>query len=209
MITTPLVREALDLTRESPQTRELYGADVKFAHNYQFGHTWHASNFLLARRLVEAGVPVVTVSEGGWDHHGNVSGVRGTIFERSREQLPVYDRSIAALVTDLHERGLADDVAVVVWGEFGRTPNVNVNGGRDHFTRAGFALFAGGGFRTGQVIGATDSLGADPTTKPYTPRNVLATLYRHLGIDPTTKITDPSGRPLGIVDDAEPIAELI
>ena len=209
MITTPLVREALDLTKESARTRELYGADVKFTHNYQFGHTWHASNFLLARRLVEAGVPVVTVSEGGWDHHGNVSGVRGTIFERSREQLPVYDRSIAALVTDLHERGLADDVAVVVWGEFGRTPSVNINGGRDHFTRAGFALFAGGGFRTGQVIGATDSLGADPTTKPYTPRNVLATLYRHLGIDPTTKLTDPSGRPLGIVDDAEPIAELI
>ncbi|MBL9091295.1 MAG: DUF1501 domain-containing protein [Planctomycetaceae bacterium] len=208
MITSPLLRDALDLSKESAATRGLYGPDVTFQHNYQFGHTWHASNFLLARRLVEAGVPVVTVSEGGWDHHGNVSGVRGTIFERSREQLPVYDRSLAALVTDLHERGLDRDVAVVVWGEFGRTPVINVNGGRDHFTRAGFALFAGGGFRTGQVIGATDQFGAAPTTRPYSPPNVLATLYRHLGIDPATKLID-GGRPIGIVDDAEPIAELL
>jgi hypothetical protein len=209
MIASPAVRAALDVSREPAHVRALYGDDVRFTHNYQFGHTWHASNFLLARRLVEAGVPVVTVSEGGWDHHGNLNGVRGTIFERSREQLPVYDRSIAALVTDLHERGLDRDVAVVVWGEFGRTPVVNPYGGRDHFTRAGFALFAGGGFRTGQVIGATDGHGAAPTSAPYSPPNVLATLYHHLGIDPAAKLTDPSGRPLGLTDDAEPIRELL
>jgi hypothetical protein len=209
MITAPMVRAALDVSREPAHVRELYGEDVRFQHNYQYGHTWHASNFLLARRLVEAGVPVVTIAEGGWDHHGNLNGVKGTIFERSREQLPVYDRSIAALMTDLHQRGLDRDVAVVVWGEFGRTPAVNVNGGRDHFTRAGFALFFGGGFRTGQVIGATDTMGAGPTTRPYTPPNVMATLYRHLGIDPAAKLTDSSGRPFGLTDDAEPIAELI
>ncbi|MBS0209345.1 MAG: DUF1501 domain-containing protein [Planctomycetes bacterium] len=209
LMTTSLVRDALDTSREPAHIRALYGADVTMKHNYQFGGTWHGTNFLIARRLVEAGVPVVTISEGGWDHHGNVADVRGTIFERSREQLPAYDRSIAALVTDLHQRGLDRDVAVVVWGEFGRTPVVNKNGGRDHWLSAGFAMFACGGFKTGQMIGATDSLGAAPTTRAYTPPNVLATLYRHLGIDPHAKLTDHTGRPMGLVDDAEAIGELV
>lgn len=209
MITSPQVREALDVSREPASVRELYGADHKFSNVYQFGHTWHGTNFLLARRLVEAGVPVVTVSEGGWDHHGAGPSLPGNLFERSREQLPVYDRSIYALVTDLHERGLDRDVAVVVWGEFGRTPKVNKNAGRDHWPPAGFALFFGGGFRTGQVIGATDSHGAYPTTRPYTPQNVFATLYRHLGINPAQVLYDAVGRPLMLLDDHEPIRELI
>jgi hypothetical protein len=209
LITSPRVRQAFDIEAEPAAVRQLYGADVTMQHDYQFGRTWHSSRFLLARRLVEAGVPVVTIGEGGWDHHGNVSGVKGTIFERSREQLPAYDRSIHALVTDLHQRGLDKDVAVVVWGEFGRTPTVNKNGGRDHWPSAGFALFAGGGFRTGQIIGATDSSGARPTTRAYGPQNVLATLYRHLGIDPSQTLPDRGGRPMKVLDDGEPIAGLL
>jgi hypothetical protein len=209
LISSSQVRAAFDLSREPESVRQLYGPDVQMQFDYQFGRTWHASNFLLARRLVEAGVPVVTLGEGGWDHHGNVSGVKGTIFERSREETPLFDRSLYALVTDLHQRGLDRDVAVVVWGEFGRNPHVNQYGGRDHWPWAGFALFAGGGFRTGQLIGATDAMGGRPTTRPYGPQNVLATLYRHLGIDPHQTIADFTGRPRSLLDDAEVIRELV
>jgi hypothetical protein len=209
LIGSAKVRAAFDIEREPRSVRELYGPDIAMKHNYQFGGTWHASHFLLARRLVQAGVPVVTIGMGGWDHHGNVSGVKGTIFERSREQLPAYDRSIHALLTDLQQQGMTDDVAVVVWGEFGRTPGINKYGGRDHYLRAGFALFAGGGLRTGQVIGATDSQAKGPTTRPYRPQNVHATLYHVLGIDPSQTLADSSGRPLAILDDHEPIRELI
>ena len=209
MVSSPRVREAFDLEREPAEVRELYGPDVRFEHNYQFGHTWHGSKVLLARRLVEAGVPVVTLAMGGWDHHGNLNGVRGTIFQRFSEQLPAYDQSIHALVTDLHQRGLDRDVAVVVWGEFGRTPRVNKNGGRDHWPPAGFALFAGGGFRTGQTIGRTDANGQRPEGKPYGPQNVLATLYGVLGIDPAATIADYNGRPMHLLDDRQPITELL
>ncbi len=208
LITSSKVREAFDLDMEPASVRKLYGEDVTLQFDYQYGRTWHSSHFLLARRLVEAGVPIVTLGESGWDHHGNVSGVKGTIFERSREQLPLLDRSLYALITDLHQRGLDKDVAVVVWGEFGRSPRVNQYGGRDHWPPAGFALFAGGGFRTGQVIGATDSQGARPTTRPYGPQNVLATLYRHLGIDPSQTLRDNSNRPIPVLDDQDPIREL-
>ncbi|NQV24311.1 MAG: DUF1501 domain-containing protein [Rhodopirellula sp.] len=111
--------------------------------------------------------------------------------------------------TDLHERGLDQDVAVVVCGEMGRTPRINATAGRDHWPQAGFALFAGGGFRTGQVIGATDARGERPVGRPYTPQNILATLYHALGIDPTTTFPDYSGRPRYILDDRRTIAELI
>ncbi len=209
MLTSPTVRLAFDIEREPLYIRERYGADRRSQFNYQFGHTWHGTRFLLARRLVEAGVPVVTLAEMGWDHHGNRNGVRGTVFQRSAEQLPWLDQSLSALITDLHERGLQRDVAVLVWGEFGRTPRVNAYGGRDHWTPAGFALFAGGGFRTGQTIGATDSQGARPTNRPYEPQNVMATLYHHLGIDPETTIPDFTGRPRFLLDRQNPIRELI
>lgn len=208
MISSPAVREAFDLGREPRQLREQYGSDVKLQYNYQFGHTWFGTKFLLARRLVEAGVPVVTLAMSGWDHHGNLNGVRGTLFERSREQLPLYDRSLCALVNDLYDRGLDRDVLVLVWGEFGRTPRVNKYGGRDHWPSAGFALFSGGGLKLGQVIGRTDASGERPVGKAYGPQNVLAMVYRHLGIDPAVTLTNFSGRPVSLLDDHQPIAEL-
>ncbi|MGE3408038.1 MAG: DUF1501 domain-containing protein [Pirellulales bacterium] len=211
MITSPQVRAAFDIEQESKETRELYGDDHKFTWPYQAGHTWHGPRFLLARRLAEAGVPVITLAEGGWDDHGKVNAASpvGNIFERMREKLPFYDRSIYALVTDLHQRGLDKDIAVVVWGEFGRTPRVNFAGGRDHWPKAGFALFAGGGFRTGQIIGRTDARGEQPVNKAYGPQNVLATLYHHLGIDPDlSTYLHPSGRPMHLLDDSNRIVEL-
>ncbi|MBY0523268.1 MAG: DUF1501 domain-containing protein [Gemmataceae bacterium] len=211
MMTSPAVRDAFDIEKEAPKVRELYGPDVKFKWEYQAGHTWHASRFLMARRLVEAGVPVVTLAEGGWDDHGKVNNAspQGTLFERMKEKLPVYDRSIYALISDIHQRGLQNDIAVLVWGEFGRTPRVNFAGGRDHWTRAGFSLFAGGGFHTGQVIGKTDERGQVPVNKAYTPQNVFASLYNVLGIDPDNETySHPSGRPMHLLDDTNRITEL-
>lgn len=211
MLTSPAVRKAFDIEEESPETRALYGPDTKFKWTYQAGHTWHASRFLLARRLAEAGVPFITLTEGGWDDHGKVNDASpaGNVFERLREKLPAYDRSIYALITDLYQRGLDKDVAVVVWGEFGRTPRVNFAGGRDHWPRAGFALFSGGGFRTGQVIGQTDARAERPISKAYTPQNVFATLYHFLGIDPDqSTYRHPSGRPMHLLDDTARITEL-
>src|SRR5262249_10260241 len=134
------------------------------------------------------------------------------IFECLRLVLPQLDQSIYALVTDLHERGLDRDVAVVVWGEMGRTPRVGTQrgtvGGRDHWPQSGFALMAGGGLQMGQVVGATDPRGERPSGMPYTPQNVLATLYHVLGIDPVTTLPDHSGRPIYLLDEREKIAEL-
>jgi len=200
MIATNKARDAFDVSKEPEAVRLRYGKGTEY---------------LQARRLVEAGVPVVTLTPRNhdvpqkcnreWDHHDH-------IFECLRVVLPQFDRSLYALVTDLHERGLADDVAVVVWGEMGRTPRVGTQrgttGGRDHWPQAGFALFAGGGLRTGQVVGATTRLGDVPQGPGYTPQNVLATLYRVLGVDPTTTLPDHQGRPVYLLDDPEPIREL-
>ena len=137
----------------------------------------------------------------------------GTIWISLRSALPLLDRSIHALVTDLHERGLEKDVAVVVWGEMGRTPRVGTQrgttGGRDHWPQSGFALMAGGGLRMGQVVGATDARGERPLGQPYTPQNVLATLYGVLGIDPATTLPDHTGRPIYLLDDRRKIEELV
>lgn len=211
MITSPQVREAFDIEKEPQSVRDLYGPDFRFKLEYQLGHTWHPSRFLLARRLAEAGVPIITLAEGGWDDHGKVNAASpaGNLFERLKEKLPVYDHSIYALITDIYQRGLEKDIAVVVWGEFGRTPRINFAGGRDHWPRAGFALFSGGGFRTGQVIGKTDARGERCVNKSYTPQNVFATLYHFLGIDPDlSTYRHPSGRPLHLLDDTNRIVEL-
>ena len=211
MLTSSQVRDALDIEKEPESVRALYGPDHKFEWMYQTGHTWHGSRFLLARRLAEAGVPIITIAEGGWDDHGKVNNASpvGNLFERMKEKLPFYDRSIYALLTDIHQRGLDKEIGVVVWGEFGRTPRINFAGGRDHWVRSGFAMFAGGGFRTGQVIGKTDERGERPINKGYNPQNVFATLYHFLGIDPDfSTYLHPNGRPMHLLDDTNRITEL-
>jgi hypothetical protein len=211
MITSSKAREAFDLEKEPARVREKYGAkEAKYIYGNEPKPTvpWDPQRFLLARRLVEAGVSVVTLRVGTWDYHGTTSGT-GNIFTGLRSQLPLLDRSIHALVTDLHERGLDKEVAVLVWGEFGRTPRLNNVEGRDHWPDAGFALFAGGGLKTGVVVGETDSRGERPKTRAVGPQNVLGTLYHALGIDPSWTLPDFSGRPMRLLDDGEPIAELV
>ena len=206
MIRSPKARDAFDVTREPKAARERYGP---------------ATQLLQARRLVEAGVKVVSVSfvgaekgrkdvcpfgGGTWDTHGNLDKCLGHL-------LPQFDHAVHALITDLHERGLDKDVAVVFWGEMGRTPKITPNPGRtpgrDHWPQAGFALFAGGGLEVGQVVGATDRTGANVIGKPYTPQNVLATLYRVLGIDPALTLPNHQGRPMYLLDDRRPVEELV
>lgn len=211
IVTSPKAREAFDLTREPEPVRRRYGAPGA---KYTYGNDprptnpWPADKFLLARRLVEAGVGVVTVRIGTWDYHGTASGT-GNIFTGLKTQLPLLDQSVAALVSDLHERGLDKEVVVLVWGEFGRTPRINNVGGRDHWPACGFALFAGGGLRTGQVVGETDGRAGLPKNRAVGAQNVLATVYHALGIDPALTLPDFTGRPLPLLDDREPVAELV
>ena len=163
---------------------------------------------LLARRLVEAGCRIVTLNYSKWDWHG---GSYNTIFNREREDFPVYDNAITSLVEDLHARGMDKDVTVLVWGEFGRTPIISKQVGRDHWPRVAMALMAGGGMRHGQIIGATDRMGGEAVARPVTFADVFATLYHNLGIDTrTTTIADLNGRPQYLVEDgATPIRELV
>lgn len=202
MISSNKVRDAFDLSQESADVHALYGGDIQCDNDPDRRRCWEGSKFLMARRLVEAGVPVVTLAAGVWDTHSDH-------FAYQRDYIPRLDQSMHALVTDLHERGLDQHVAVVVCGEMGRTPRINATAGRDHWPSAGFALFAGGGLRMGQVIGATDARGERPVARPYTPQSILATLYHALGIDPTVTFPDYSGRPRYALDDQEPITELI
>jgi hypothetical protein len=201
MVTGGRARKAFDLSDENPRTLDRYragGDRFKCNGGMEF---WDWEAFVRARRLVEAGVPFVSMEVGSWDNHG-------TIFNDLRAQLPLYDMCLSALITDLCERGLDKEVCVVVWGEFGRSPRVE-GGGRGHHPGAGSVLFSGGGLRMGQVVGATDARGERPITRPYSPQNILATLYHVLGIDPSVTITDPGGRPQYLLDDREPVAELI
>jgi len=193
LLTSPRAREAFDLDREPKQVRERYGPQL-----FNWG-----KKLLMARRLVEAGVPVVMLQCGGWDTHYDG-------FTALRRLLPVLDRAIHTFVTDLHDHGLDKEVLVVIMGEFGRTPKVHANAGsgRHHWPEASFALFAGAA-RTGQVIGETDSRAERPKTRGLRPQNVLATIYHALGIDPKLQVPDFSGRPTSLLDDVEPIVELI
>lgn len=188
MITSPKARDAFDLKQEPASSRERYGK--------------YCESLLLARRLVEAGVSVVTLKIGDWDTHEHN-------FRDMREQLPQLDQGFHALITDLYDRGLERDVAVVLWGEFGRAPRISRIAGRDHWPDAGAAVVAGGGWRMGQVISETDAQAARSKGQPYTPSNIFANLYRHLGIDPALTIPDHSGRPMHILDDRELVRELI
>ena len=202
VLTQPRLLEALDLSREDPRVRARYGQGEN--RNRDDGGPRLTDHFLAARRLVEAGARVVTLGFSRWDYHSNN-------FGQLREDLPLLDSALSALVTDLHERGLDREVAVVVWGEFGRTPIVNNKGGRDHWPRVACGLLAGGSWRHGQVIGATDKLGGEPVDRPVAFGEVFASLYQHLGIDPhRVALNDFSGRPQHLVEGHhQPLAELI
>ena len=194
------VFEALNLSKEDPRLRARYGiGDMR---NEDDGPPCCMDHFLMARRLVEAGVRVVTISFGRWDTHKEN-------FETCRSRIPKFDMALSSLVQDLHVRGLDKDVSVVVWGEFGRTPKINKDAGRDHWPAVNFALLAGGGMRTGQVIGSTDKEAAYVKDRPVSFQNVFATLYHNLGIDPSLTVPDRSGRPMYLLDEREPIHELI
>lgn len=189
MVTGPSARRAFDLSREDPRTRDRYG------------RTSIGQGCLLARRLVEAGVPFVTVVEGGWDHHTEV-------FANCRRMLPALDDAIAGLVGDLHDRGLDRKALVLVWGEFGRTPRVNGSGGRDHWPSSMSAVLAGA-FTTGQVIGASDRRGERPADRALRPEDLLRTVYEVLGIDPLHEFPNEAGRPLAVLNQGRPIIELL
>ncbi|QDU92924.1 DUF1501 domain-containing protein [Lignipirellula cremea] len=201
ILTSSRLAQALNVADESEATRTRYGQGNPG--RYGDGAPRNLEHFLMARRLVEAGARVVTLNFGRWDFHSN------NFTELRDTHLPWFDQGLSALIEDLHERGLADDVAVVAWGEFGRTPRINANAGRDHWPQVGGGLLAGGGFRTGQVIGATDRLGGEIADRPVHFGEVHASLYRHLGINPaTTTVPDLSGRPRYVVDDYQPLPEL-
>jgi hypothetical protein len=202
VLTSPKLLHALDLSREDRRIVERYGKGEN--RNRDDGGPRLTDHFLAARRLVEAGARVVTLGFSRWDYHSNN-------FGQLREDLPLLDSALSALITDLHERGMDKDVAVVVWGEFGRTPVINNKGGRDHWPRVSCALLAGGGMRHGQIIGATDKHAGEPTERPVAFGEVFATLYRHLGIDPhKLALNDYSGRPQYLVEDGrQALPELI
>ena len=208
ILTSSKLGDALDLSKEDPKVVERYGTgdDVKRIDGN--GAPRVPQSFLVARRLVEAGARVVTVNYSKWDWHG---GKGNEIFKREHEDFPIFDQAITALVDDLHDRGLDKDTTVLVWGEFGRTPKISNQVGRDHWPRVAMALMAGGGMQTGQVIGATDRLGGEAVDRPVTFSEVFATLYHNLGIDvASTTVNDLSGRPQYLVDgNAKPIGELI
>jgi hypothetical protein len=200
MITSSKAYDAFDISKEPESVRAMYGEA--------------GEQFLQARRLVEAGVPVVRLTAnresktwglaGPWDTHGNN-------FKTLRKLLPELDQNLFALITDLSQRGLDQDVAVVVWGEMGRTPKINNNNaGRDHWNEVGFALVSGGGLKMGQVIGKTTKGAERSVGTPYVPSNMLATLYDNvLGIDPAATYPDLSGRPLYVLDNRKKIRELV
>jgi hypothetical protein len=207
ILTANRLRSALDLEQEDPRVVERYSfnngqKNSLFAKGYAIG-----TQMLLARRLVEAGVGFVEVALGYWDTHGP-SNVLG--FPAMREKLcPTLDQSLSALLDDLHARGMEKDVVVLIWGEFGRSPRINKDAGRDHWLPAMSALITGGGLKTGQVIGATDAKAEFVKDRPYSFSNVLSTVYRTIGIDPATSFINSAGRPVHLLDDREPVRELI
>jgi uncharacterized protein (DUF1501 family) len=218
LLLSPEAREAFDLTREPVAVRERYGM-----------HQW-GQQCLLARRLIEAGVEIITTQldgplcgrVGNWDDHA----VNHHVFDALKYRLPYFDQAVSTLIADLHERGLDRQVLVVVAGEFGRSPQINSNAstgagigsgsigtvqpGRDHWPTAGSVLLAGGGIVAGQVVGATDRRGWEPVERPVRPEDLTATIYRHLGFDPRSAVLhDPTGRPIPILERGDPIAGLL
>jgi hypothetical protein len=190
LITSPAAQAAFDIHKEDEKVRSNYGRNG-------FGQ-----RCLLARRLVEAGVPFTTVYDGGWDHHR-------TIFPTLKTRLPTWDQSVAALINDLDDRGLLDTTLVLALGEFGRTPKINTRGGRDHWSNAMSVLMAGGGTPGGVIVGATDKNGYSAVERVLSPENFVSTVYAKLGIDPNTVYYTSFGRPTHLVSDPTPILEVM
>jgi hypothetical protein len=195
VITSSVMADAFDVTKEDPRVRERYADPARRMHG--------TDNFLIARRLLEAGVRAVNFWYGSWDTHGNN-------FGHLKSQLPELDIGLSALVEDLHDRGMLDDTLILMMGEFGRTPRVNGGAGRDHWPQLGCALLAGGGMRAGQAIGTTNRLGEFAKDRPVDLHEVFATLYHQLAVDPErTTLIDPNGRPQYLVDVRQPMPELV
>jgi uncharacterized protein (DUF1501 family) len=190
LVTSDEAKQAFDIHSESTEVRDRYGRN-------SFGQ-----RALLARRLVESGVPFVTLYEGGWDHHTN-------LFKALDSKLPPFEATIAALISDLADRGLLESTLVVALGEFGRTPKINNRGGRDHWSNAMSVMFAGCGIPGGQVVGATDHAGYAANERVLSPENFVSTIYSKLGIDPGKIYHTEQGRPVHLVSDATPITELM
>ena len=201
VLTSSKLVDALDLSKEDPNLVAKYGDGKPY--KYQFdGCATRNDHLLIARRLIEAGVRVVSLSFGRWDSHGKN-------FDMVRDHGGKLDQCLSALIEDLDVRGMLDDVTIVVWGEFGRTPKINKEAGRDHWSQVSCAYLAGGGIRAGQVIGATNRLGEYATLRPVHVQEVIATLYHNLGIEvASTTVADPTGRPQFLVDHG-PVSELI
>lgn len=192
MVTSDRAQKAFNIQAEDPKIREKYGRnDV-------------GQSYLLARRLVEAGVRFVSVQAGGgWDTHGD------NFNQLKNNLLPKYDQGLAALVQDLADRGLDKDCLVMVMGEFGRTPRINPGAGRDHWPNAMSIVYAGGGLRMGQVIGSTNDKAEYPTSKPASVGCVLSTMYHSLGLDYRHVFYDHANRPMPVLNEGQPIADLI
>lgn len=213
VLTSSRLAEALDLSREEGPIRGRYGLDRAYP-DERDGKTL-LDQFLLARRVIEAGARCVTLAFSRWPFGRMLQGDYNwdwhkDAFAEARGALPLFDLGLSALIRDLDERGLLDDIAVVVWGEFGRTPKINANAGRDHWPKVGNALLAGGGMTCGQVLGSTTRWGEEPLTRPIHFRDVFATLYERLGVDVAkTQFTDLAGRPQYLVGDHRPLPELM
>jgi hypothetical protein len=200
------MQEALDLSREPAAVRERYGK-----------HLW-CQQVLMARRMVEAGVAFVTLdlsyhtASGTWDTHGDNIPPYGGIRKGLGPLLPLFDHLLTTLVDDLHQRGKLDDVLVIAMGEFGRTPQLGTQGstdGRNHWPYVMSMALAGGGLRHGQVIGTTEKDGGQIATRPVSPADLAATIYQHMGVPLDAEYVDATGRPIPIVYNGKPIAELI
>ncbi|HYV38833.1 MAG TPA: DUF1501 domain-containing protein [Gemmataceae bacterium] len=198
MIFSPQARQAFDLTREPPATRQRYGGNRV------------GQSCLMARRLIEAGCPFVTVTDEGWDTHQTIARVLREGYVGGRVgKIPVLDQALAALLGDLADRRMLEETLVIVMGEFGRTPKLNTAGGRDHWPRAFSVLLAGGGVRGGQVIGQSDARGESPSQRPVTPPDLARTIYTLLGIDPGSELRTSDGRPVAVNAGGELVRECL
>jgi uncharacterized protein (DUF1501 family) len=190
MISSKEAREAFNLNSEPDAIKEKYGRN-------QAG-----MRMLMARRLVEGGVRFVSMTYGGWDHHTNIAGA-------IRRQLPPLDKALAALINDLAERNMLDETLVMVTTEFGRTPKINKDNGRDHWPKVFSIMLAGGGIKKGTIYGSSDATGAEPENDPLTVEDLSATVYTLMGIDPDKRLIAPGNRPIDIVRGGRAVADLM